>query len=100
MLNLKKQIQTENSCNREQAFSISPMKLTTILVIEDDESMRDTIETLLKKEYRIIKAVDGREALKELKEEEFQIALIDIKLPDIRGTEILKTIKRESLAKG
>ena len=71
------------------------MKLTTILVIEDDESMRDTIETLLKKEYRIIKAVDGREALKELKEEEFQIALIDIKLPDIRGTEILKTIKRE-----
>ncbi len=68
---------------------------TTILIIEDDESMRDTIETLLKKEYRIIKAVNGKEALEKLKENEFQIALIDIRLPDIRGTEILKTIKRE-----
>lgn len=71
------------------------MKQTTILIIEDDESMRDTIETLLKKEYRIIKAANGKEALEELKEKEFQIALIDIQLPDIRGTEILKTIKRE-----
>ncbi|MBI3599249.1 MAG: response regulator [Nitrospinae bacterium] len=71
------------------------MKPTTILIIEDDESMRDTIEAFLKKEYRIIKAVDGKGALEELKEKEVQIALIDIRLPDIRGTEILKTIKRE-----
>ena len=68
---------------------------TTILIVEDDEGMRDTIETLLKKEYRIIKAVNGKESLEKLKEDEVQIALIDIRLPDIRGTEILKTIKRE-----
>jgi DNA-binding NarL/FixJ family response regulator len=73
------------------------MKLhkTTILVIEDDESMRGTIEALLKKEYRIIQAVNRKEALEKLKENEIQIALIDIRLPDIRGTEILKTIKKE-----
>lgn len=71
------------------------MNPLTILIIEDDESMRDTVEALLKNEYRIVKAVDGREAMKELKENEVQIALIDIRLPDIRGTEILKTIKRE-----
>lgn len=68
---------------------------TTILIIEDDESVRDTLESLLKKDYRIIQAVNGKEALKKLKEDEIQIALIDIRLPDIRGTEILKTIKRE-----
>ncbi len=68
---------------------------TTILIVEDDESMRDTIETLLKKEYRIIQTESGKEALKKLKENEVQIALIDIRLPDMRGTEILKTIKRE-----
>ncbi len=68
---------------------------TTILIIEDDESMRDTLEAILKKEYRIIQAESGREALNKLKEDEVQIALIDIRLPDIRGTEILKTIKTE-----
>ena len=57
----------------------------TILIIEDDESMRDTIETLLKKEYKIIKAVNGKESLEKLKGNEIQIALIDIRLPDIRG---------------
>jgi len=68
---------------------------TTIIIVEDDESMRDTLEVLLKKDYRLIQAVNGEEALEKLKENEIQIALIDIKLPDISGTEILKTIKRE-----
>lgn len=71
------------------------MNPLTILISEDDESMRDTVEAILGKEYRIIRAVDGREAVKELRKKEVQIALIDINLPDIRGTEILKTIKRE-----
>ena len=52
---------------------------TTILLIEDDESMRDTLEVLLKKGYRIIQAINGEEALEKLKENEIQIALIDIK---------------------
>ncbi|MBI5748912.1 MAG: response regulator transcription factor [Nitrospinae bacterium] len=67
----------------------------TVLIVEDDESMRDTLEAILKKEYRIIQAESGKEALKKLGENEIQIALIDIRLPDIRGTEILKAIKRE-----
>jgi len=71
------------------------MKPTTILIVEDDESMRDTLEVFLKKDYRIIQADTGEEALEKLKENEIQIALIDIRLPDISGTEILKTIKRE-----
>ncbi|MBI3583823.1 MAG: response regulator [Nitrospinae bacterium] len=71
------------------------MKPLTILIIEDDESMRDTIEAILKKEYRIIQTESGKEALKKLEENEIQIALIDINLPDIRGTKILKIIKRE-----
>ncbi len=71
------------------------MKPLTILIIEDDESMRDTIKAILKREYEIIEAESGEEALEKLKDNEVQIALIDIKLPCIKGTEILKVIKKE-----
>ncbi len=38
-----------------------------ILIIEDDENMRDTLEIILKKQYRVLKAPDGETGLELVK---------------------------------
>ena len=66
---------------------------TTILIIDDDESMRDTLEAILKKDYEVLKAADGQTGLQIIADREIQIVLLDILFPDINGLEVLKQIK-------
>ena len=64
-----------------------------ILIADDDESIRDTLEAILQREYNVLKASDGQAALRLLNEHEINIVLLDVLLPDINGLEILKQIK-------
>lgn len=64
-----------------------------ILVVDDDEGIRTVFKLNLKKQgYSVDTAENGGEALKKLDLRYFNISLIDIKLPDIEGTELLKTM--------
>lgn len=65
----------------------------TVLIVDDDESMRDTLEAIIKDKYRVIKAEDGESALNAFEKEDIHVILLDIKLPGIGGLEILKKIK-------
>lgn len=67
--------------------------LPVILVVEDNETMRDTLEAILKKNYRVIKVPDGETALLIVKSEEVNLILLDIMLPGKDGLEILKVVK-------
>ncbi|MGA1871645.1 MAG: sigma-54-dependent transcriptional regulator [bacterium] len=67
--------------------------LPVILIVEDNETMRDTLEAILKKSYRVIKAPDGETALRIVKSKEVNLILLDIMLPGKDGLEILKIIK-------
>lgn len=61
-----------------------------ILVIDDDESIRKTMATILKEEgYVVNTAENGREAIRKSKTEVYNLALIDIRLPDMEGTKLL-----------
>ena len=42
----------------------------TLLVVDDDEGMRDTLHAILKRDYRVLMAVTGEEALTVLKKED------------------------------
>ena len=64
-----------------------------ILIADDDESIRDTLEAILQREYNVLKASDGQSALRLLNEHEINIVLLDVLLPDINGLEILKQIR-------
>ena len=64
-----------------------------ILIADDDESIRDTLEAILQREYNVLKASDGQAALRLLNEHEINIVLLDVLLPDINGLEILKQIR-------
>jgi len=67
---------------------------TRILVVDDDESVRKVLTTILEdKGYYVETAKNGKEAIKKSDEKFFNLALIDIRLPDLEGTKLLTKIK-------
>lgn len=70
-----------------------------ILVIDDDESIRKTITSILEeKGYTVDAAENGKEAIRKSKARFYNLALIDIRLPDMEGTKLL-TAMRETVPK-
>ena len=65
-----------------------------VLVIDDDESIRKTLATILaEKGYSVDTAENGKEAIRKSKAKFYNLALIDIRLPDMEGTKLLTSIK-------
>jgi DNA-binding NtrC family response regulator len=65
-----------------------------ILVVDDDESIRNTVKAILEDEgYIVDLAATGMEAIKRTEETAYNVALIDIRLPDLEGVELLKLMK-------
>jgi two-component system response regulator ResD len=65
-----------------------------ILVIDDDESIRKSISTALKgAEYVVDTAENGKEAIEKSSANFYNLILVDIRLPDMEGTELLTAIK-------
>jgi DNA-binding NtrC family response regulator len=65
-----------------------------ILVIDDEESIRKTIAmTLEHAGYIVDTAENGKKALEKAKADFFNLALIDIRLPDMEGTELLRSLE-------
>ncbi len=66
-----------------------------VLVVDDDRVILDGFKALLElKGYRVGTAENGRDALKEARNNFYNLALIDIKLPDMEGTELLSEFRR------
>jgi DNA-binding NtrC family response regulator len=65
-----------------------------ILVVDDDESIRKVLTTILEDEgYAVDTAECGREAIEKSHAEFYNLALIDIRLPDMMGTQVLTALK-------
>ncbi|WP_161842923.1 response regulator transcription factor [Candidatus Enterococcus huntleyi] len=71
--------------------------MQTILLVEDDYSIRQSIKSGLEEEgYKIIEAEDGEEAITLFSQNEIHLVLLDIMLPKLRGEAVLKTIRQTS----
>jgi len=69
-------------------------KHARILVVDDDENIRNTVKAILEDEgYIVDLAATGREAIKRTEETAYNVALLDIRLPDMEGVELLKLMK-------
>ncbi len=67
-----------------------------ILIIEDEKLIRWSLAELLTKEgYQVFSAEEGNSALKLMDEESFDLILLDNKLPDIEGMDILRLIIKD-----
>jgi DNA-binding NtrC family response regulator len=65
-----------------------------IIVIDDDEGIRKTLATILEDEgYSVDTAESGKEALLKTNVDFYNLALIDVRLLDMDGTELLVRIK-------
>jgi DNA-binding response OmpR family regulator len=72
----------------------------SILVVEDHPDTSLAICTLLELEgYRAEGAANGREALEKLAEDDFEVVILDLVLPDISGYEVAQSL-RESGKRG
>lgn len=70
---------------------------TTVLVVDDEKLVRWSLrDALLSRGYEVTLAESGEEALRISREVPFDVILLDIRLPDIDGTEVLKRLKREN----
>jgi two-component system response regulator AtoC len=65
-----------------------------ILVVDDERTLRFTLKEGLSEEgYRVETAADGSEALERLKQDDFHLVLLDQKLPDTSGLDLLREIR-------
>lgn len=68
----------------------------TILIAEDDESIRHALTDVLKASgYEVLTAVDGKAAIKAIKEHNFDLALLDVAMPVADGFQVLKIMSEE-----
>ena len=66
----------------------------SILIVDDDEVIQDTLFDVLKKRgYDIFLAGSGKEALETIKKNIIDLVLLDMRLPDVDGLEVLKKVK-------
>jgi len=70
------------------------MKEKIILIVEDEEYMKKVVQyNLERKNYKILSVATGREALKEAKDKELSLILLDLMLPDIDGFKVCEKLK-------
>ncbi len=65
----------------------------TILIVDDDEGMRETLTAMLRRDYRVLRAATGEFALQILEKEDVDLMLLDVRLPGISGFEVLKIVR-------
>lgn len=82
---------------------MSARKCSTVLVVDDDDAIRETLRDLLQEEgYNVLVASNGREALDTLEHatENPAVVLLDLMMPVMTGWEVLEELSRsEPLAR-
>jgi CheY-like chemotaxis protein/anti-sigma regulatory factor (Ser/Thr protein kinase) len=69
--------------------------MTRILVADDDRTTRTLVSELLRgQKFVVVTACDGGEALKKLKEDRFDLALLDVRMPKKNGIEVLAALRK------
>jgi DNA-binding NtrC family response regulator len=65
----------------------------TLLVVDDDEGMRETMAGILRQDYRILRVASGEAALQIADREDVDLMVLDVNLPGISGLDVLKIFK-------
>lgn len=67
----------------------------TVLIVEDERQLADLYEDWLRESFTVRKAYDGEQALSEL-DETVSVVLLDRRLPDTAGDDLLEEVSRQS----
>lgn len=68
-----------------------------ILVVDDEKAVRDSLEDILELEdYGVDAVATGEEALETINEQDYDLMLLDIKMPGISGIEVMRQARRQA----
>ncbi len=88
-------VQEADTSMKEGMLKVSSSK-KTILVVDDDKSILRTFTRILQKSgYEIDVAETGKEAMEKSENRHYDLALVDIRLPDMDGTDLLAKLKKQ-----
>jgi DNA-binding NtrC family response regulator len=65
----------------------------TLLIVDSDEAMRESLTGLLRPDLRVLRAGTGEGALQIMEKEDVDLMILDAQLPGISGFEVLKIVK-------
>jgi len=65
----------------------------TLLIVDDEEGPRESLRVVFKERFECILAQCGQEGIESAGRHNVDVAIIDIKMPDLSGTEVLRQIK-------
>ncbi|MDH4229198.1 MAG: sigma-54 dependent transcriptional regulator [Nitrospirota bacterium] len=77
----------------EQATKVRAKK--TVLVVDDDASVRQVLEDVLSDNYHIVPAHDGESALTAIQQHQPQLILLDLMMPGMHGMELLRAVRQQ-----
>ena len=66
------------------------MDKKSILIVDDEEIIRDFLFEVLSEDYQISVATDGDEAIEQLQSTDFDLIITDLKMPRVSGEEVVK----------
>src|SRR5262249_23765401 len=79
--------------SKSVASIFHPPARPVILIVDDDDGVREALHLILDDSYAVLDVADGRTALGMIREHGVDLVLLDILMPDIDGIEILQEIR-------
>ena len=76
------------------AYAADSSRQGRILIVDDEEGMRDLLKAILGSDYQIAEADSGAALHQALDHEQPDVVLLDMKLPDANGLGLLSAIKQ------
>jgi len=70
------------------------MSVRKIAIVDDEETIRKTFSLILGKQYRVSLAKDANEALTKFKAAGIDLMIVDYRLPDMTGVELVTALRR------
>ena len=79
----------------EEELVTTNKKIFSVLVVEDNEEILSVINRLLNKDYQVFTATNGKKALSVLKNNNVDVIVSDIMMPEMDGIELCKKLKSD-----
>ncbi|MEP1034700.1 response regulator [Ekhidna sp.] len=82
-----------NEASEVQAETLPSENQSSVLIVDDNPDIRLLISEILRKDFRIYEAADGRQALEKLKERDINLIIIDLAMPVMDGFELIEKMQ-------
>ena len=72
--------------------------MNRIIIVDDEENIRVMLKRVLSdRQYEIDEAANGREALQKIKPGKYSIILLDLRMPEVNGIEVIEKLKEQDV---